>query len=624
MNKNLKLIIAGVTVVSLLGISLYTVKSLNNSNDFTDVKVSNVENVTNASSTSDSSDVVDSDNAASITLNKDSISVDGKGATVDGTKVTITAAGTYTLTGELEDGQIIVNAGDNDKVKLILNGVNIKCSNSAPIYVINADKTVISLAEGSDNTIEDGSEYVFEGSDSNEPNAAIYSKDDLTINGTGALLVNANYNNGISSNDDLKINGGDIIVVSTNHGIKGKDSVTIKDGNIEVNAGGDGIKTDNAEEDDKGNISIEGGTLNITAVQDGIQADRNINILSGDITISSGGGSVNSSTKNKDNGWGNWGREQTTTGETDTTSAKGIKAGVNITIDNGNLNIDSSDDSIHTNDSVAINGGTINIASGDDGIHSDTSMEINGGTIDITKSYEGVESSEITINNGEIHVVASDDGVNVGGGNDGSSTNGRPGENMFSSSSDCMLNINGGYIYVDASGDGLDSNGSITMTGGTAIVNGPTDNGNGALDYDGNFTMDGGLLIAAGSSGMLQTPGTSSSQYTISTTLSSQEAGTLFNITSSDGKEIITFAPSKTYQSVVVCSPDIEKEETYSINIGGTSSGSEKDGLYSDGEYSGGTENSTCTTSSIVTSVGSQGGMMQGGGGNVGRPNGRR
>lgn len=620
MNKNLKFIIAGVAVTSLLGISLCTVKLLNN-NETPTVKVSDVENVTN---TSDSSDIVDSDNEASITLNKDSIFVDGKGATVDGTKVTITDAGTYTLSGELDDGQIIVDAEDSDKVNIILNGVTIKCSNSAPIYVMNADKIIISLAEGSDNTIEDASEYVFEASDSNEPNAAIYSKDDLTINGTGELLVNANYNNGISSNDNLKINGGDIIVVSTNHGLKGKDSVTIKDGNIEVNAGGDGIKTDNAEEEDKGNISIEGGSLNITSEQDGIQADKNINILSGDITISTGGGSVNSSTKNQGSSWGKWGREQqTTTTGTDTSSAKGIKAGVNITIDNGNLNIDSSDDSIHTNDTVEINGGTINIASGDDGIHSDTYMEINGGKIDITKSYEGIESANITINDGEIHVASNDDGINISGGNDGSSISGRPGKNMFSSSSDGMLTINGGYIYVDALGDGLDSNGSITMAGGTAIVNGPTDNGNGALDYDGDFTMDGGVLIAAGSSGMLQAPGTSSSQYTISTTLSSQEARTLFNITSSDGKEIITFAPSKTYESVVVSSPDIEKGETYSINIGGTYSGSEKDGLYSDGEYLGGTENFTCTTSSVVTNVGRQGGMMQGGG-SMRKPNGIR
>lgn len=621
MNKRLKFIIAGIVIVSLFGVCLYATLSSKKTNSSSSVKVSTVENVND---TSDSSDIINSDNEASITLNKDSISVDGKGATIDGSKVTITAAGTYTLTGELEDGQIIVNAGDTDKVNVVLNGVNIKCSNSAPIYVVNSDKTIISLAEGSKNTIEDGSEYVLENSDSNEPNAAIYSKDDLTINGTGSLTVNANYNNGISSNDDLKINGGDITISSKNHGIKGKDSVTIKNGNIKVDCEGDGIKTDNAEEDDKGYISIEGGTLNITAGQDGIQADKNINILAGDITISSGGGSANSSTKNQNSGWGNWGREQDTTSETDTASAKGIKAGVSIIIDNVNLNIDSSDDSLHTNDSIVINGGAINLASGDDGIHSDTSMEVNSGTINITKSYEGLESSEITINDGEIHVIASDDGVNVGGGNDGSSTNGRPGENMFSSSSDGMLTINGGYIYVDASGDGLDSNGSITMTEGTAIVNGPTDNGNGPLDYDGDFIMTGGLLIAAGSSGMAQAPGTSSSQYTISTNLSSsQEGGTLFNITSSDGNEVITFSPSKLYQSVVVCSPDIEKGGTYSINIGGTSSGNEKDGLYSDGEYSGGTEYYTCTTSSIVTSLGSQGGMMQGGG-DMGRPNGRR
>ena len=429
----------------------------------------------------------------------------------------------------------------------------------------------------------------------------------------------------------------------------------IKDGNIKVIAGGDGIKTDNSKETEKGYIYIAGGTIDITSEQDGIQADTTVLIKDGDIKITSGGGSEKAVSKNNNKDFGGKGfmmkpdgegmtppdmnensqnggtnpqgeaptdmpnNQNTSTSEEDvstdteeTASTKGIKAGTNITIENGTLNIDSADDSLHTNDSLVINGGTFNISSGDDGIHSDTTLDINGGKINITKSYEGIESGTITINDGEIHIVSSDDGLNAAEKNSSVSTK-TPGKNDFNSSSNAILNINGGYVYVDASGDGVDSNGSIKMTGGTVIVNGPTDSGNGALDYDGEFNMTGGLLVVAGSIGMAQAPSTSSTQYSMNIGLSSvQEAKTLINISDKDGNSILTFAPSKQYQSVVVCSPDLKKGTTYTVSTGGTSTGEEKDGLYSNGTYSGGTEYESAEISSLVTSVGKQGGMNNG------------
>ena len=675
MNKKIKLIICGIVAASIIGISAYAINaSKSNKKYITETSTIIAENIDDDSD----EDFSNVNNKASIKLNADSITLEGSGASIEESKITITSAGIYTITGDLNDGQIIVNAGDNDKVNLILNGVNISCSNSAPIYVLNADKTVITLEDGSENTIKDGENYVFEDSSSDEPNSAIYSKDDLTINGSGALTVTGNYNNGITSKNDLKVNGGDITIDAVNHGIKGKDSVRIKDGNIKITAGGDGIKTDNIEETEKGYVYIAGGTVDITSEQDGVQADTTVLITDGDIKISSGGGSENSSSKNNGNDWGNWGgmmhskgeapnnqgtmpegeppakpdmnrdfqnegepparpdmsennqssetasageipteistgEESQTSADTETSSAKGIKAGVNITVENGTLNIDSSDDSLHTNDSLIINGGTFNLSSGDDGVHSDSTLDINGGEINITKSYEGIESSAITVNDGEIHVVSSDDGLNAGGGNDGSSVNGRLGQNNFNSSSDSSININGGYIYVDASGDGVDSNGSVKMTKGTVLVNGPTNSGNGALDYDSKFDMSGGLLVTAGSLGMVQTPSDSSSQYSMSIGFSSvQEAGTLVNISDEDGESILTFAPSKQYQSIVVCSPDLKEGTTYKISTGGSSTGEEKDGLYSNGKYSGGTEYDTAEISNSVTTVGTQGGMQGG------------
>ena len=373
-----------------------------------------------------------------IILEGNSITLNGDGAVVDGNQIAITSAGTYSISGTLDDGQIRVNTKDKETVKLILNGVNITCSNSSPIYVKNAKKTVITLADSTNNFVTDGDSYLvedsfIEDSESIEPNAAVFSKDDLTINGNGSLTVNANYNNGIQSKDDLKITGGDITVNAVNDGIKGRDSIAVKDMNITVNAGADGMQSNNDKDSEKGYISIESGTINITAGEDGIQAVTSLIISGGNITISSGGSSVNSSSSSG--------------------SAKGLKAAVDITIEGGTINIDSSDDSIHSNDSLTINGGNIILASGDDGIHSDSTLEINGGDISITKCYEGIDSEVITINDGNIHLVASDDGMNSAVGNGGFPMRGQPGQKKnFNASGDNYLYINGGYIVIDATG----------------------------------------------------------------------------------------------------------------------------------------------------------------------------
>lgn len=548
-----------------------------------------------------------------------SITVNGTGVTVDENIVTITQGGTYSLSGTLDDGQVIVNAGDLDQVEILLNGVHLTSSTSAPIYVMNADKTTLTLVEGTESVITDAESYVYEDATVDEPNAAIFSKDDLKINGTGSLIVNANYNNGIASKDDLDIKNGDITINAVNNGLKGKDSIEIDNGTFVINSGGDAIKSDNTTDTTKGWITINNGTFNLTATGDGIQAETDLLINGGTFTIETGGGSENSSSKSSS--WGVWGipghAQTSSSSSEETTSAKALKAGVNLTVEDGSFNIDSSDDSIHTNDSIVINGGSFTIASGDDGIHADTTLDINGGTIDITKSYEGLESTTITINDGTIHLIASDDGINAAGGNDGSAMNGRPGQNNFSSTSG-MIYFNGGYVYVNASGDGLDANGSIEMSGGTVIVDGPTDGGNGALDYDATFNISGGLLIASGSNAMLQTPSSSSSQNTIVVS-SNTSSHTLINIQDSTGTDLITYAPSKSSQVIMISSPEFKTGETYTISTGGTSTGTEIDGLYKGRSYSGGSNVATLTISSSITSNGNLNNGM-GGPGGMGRP----
>lgn len=557
------------------------------------------------------------ENPTYIKLNGTSASFEGSGAVfVTNNVVTIRAAGVYVISGHLDDGQILVDTEDKGNVRLVLNGSDINSSIQSPIYVKNAGKTIISLAEGTENTLSDGPEYVLEDS-SDEPNAALFSKDNLTINGTGKLTVHGNFNNGITSKDELRITGGSIEINSVDDGLMGRDVVAVKEGNITIKAGGDGIKSSNDKDSSKGNIALEGGTYDITASSDGMQAEASLLIAEGDYTISSGGGSPQTVAV-KGNDMRPTGNEtaNTTTTVTETESAKGLKATVDVAIGGGSFKIDSSDDAVHSNNSVTITGGEMSIASGDDGIHGDTAVFMKGGKINITKSYEGMESNVISIADGEIDVTASDDGINVGGGNDGSGM-----DFQSTQTEENLLSISGGTVTVNAAGDGLDSNGSIQMTAGTVLVNGPTGNGNGSLDYDQNFEMTGGFLIAAGSAGMLQATSEQSTQNAIVMTYpETQAAGTLLHVEDSDRNTVATFAPEKDYQAVFISSPNLKKDKDYTLYSGGTSTGKEADGLYNDGDYKNGTKVVGFTISDSVTwlnesgvTTGSSGGPGGGG-----------
>ncbi len=477
-----------------------------------------------------------------ITLKNNSIDYSGSKATVNGTTLTISKGGNYVISGKLSDGQIIIDAADSDNIRLIFNGIDISSSTSAPVYVKNANRTIITLADGTTNIVSDTDKYEYEDETATEPNSTIFSKDDLSINGTGSLTVNANFNNGISSKDDLRIINGNITITAADDGMLGKNECVIKDGTIIIKAGGDGIKATNDTDTDKGIVYIENVTLSITSTNDAIQAEKSLAIYAGDFTLVTGNGS------------------------NDDSSAKALKAGNDIYIAGGLFTIDSTDDALHSNNTITIKDGTFAINSGDDGIHSDTELTINGGQIVISNSYEGLESAKITINNGSIAIQSSDDGINVGGGADGSSVNGRPGQNNFSESGDYHLIINGGTVHVNSDGDGLDSNGDIVMTGGNVYVDGPTGNGNGSLDYGSSFEISGGILISAGSAGMAQTTSTSSSQNALFVMYSStQTGGTSVNIKNDSGEELLSYTPTKDYQCILISSPDLIQGKTYQL-----------------------------------------------------------
>lgn len=531
-------------------------------------------------------------NPTMVKLNGKNAAITGSGVAVKDGTVTITAAGTYVLSGKLEDGQILVDVKDKGIVRLVLNGVEIHKSNNAPIYIQESGKTIISLQEGTENLLADGKNDANSDSSSDKPNAAIFSEDDLSINGNGKLVVHGNYNNGITSKDDLKITGGTMEIHATDDGLIGRDLVAVQGGNITIEAGGDGIRATNDTDDSKGFIGIEKGSFNIKAGSDGIQAATSVVIDGGTYTMVSGGGSKNRLGPRGDQSSPSVAEAE----ETEAQSAKAVKAGAHIVVNKGTFHIDSADDAIHSNDSVTIAGGDLSIASGDDGIHAASSIKTTGGTINISKSYEGIESKVVTISDGNIHVVASDDGINIAGGNDGS------GMDMHGVSEGSELHINGGYVYVDASGDGLDSNGSIYMKEGTVIVNGPTENNNAPLDYNGSFEMSGGSLIAAGSSGMAQAVSEQSAQNAVLMTYSqTQAADTLVHLEDGKGNTVATFAPNKDYQSIMISSPKLSKDATYTLYTGGTSTESENDGLYTDGKYEGGNKIVQFTITESVT-----------------------
>jgi hypothetical protein len=518
--------------------------------------------------------------AVTVTLSGSAISVDGPGASASGTTLTIKSAGTYALSGSLSDGQIVVDAG-SALVRLVLGGVDVTSTKGAPLRVSSAGKTVIVLADNTVNRVADAATRA----SGDEANAAVFSEDDLSIGGGGALTVVGSYEDGIASKDGLVIRSGTLAVSAKDDGIRGKDYVVVRGGDIEVTAGGDGVKTDNTEDDAVGYVLVEAGSLAVTAGGDAVQADTDVLVSGGTLSLTAGGGSSKIIPA--------------------TLSAKGLKAGVALVVDLGTITVDAADDALHSNGFLVYNGGTATLSSGDDGIHADKDLVVNGGRIDILKSYEGIENtkSDMTINGGDIRITARDDGINLAG--DGDMMGGGPGGmGGGGTTTKYTLHINGGYIVSDAIGDGMDINGSVAMSGGSLIVHGPTANNNGPLDYQGTFTMTGGFLVAAGSSGMAQAPGTTSTQPAVLMTFSTaRPAGTLIHVESTSGQDVLSFVPRRAYQSLAFSSGALKTGTTYNVYVGGSAGGTPSDGLYPAGSYTPGTLLTSFTVSGMVTRV---------------------
>ena len=539
----------------------------------------------------DSKTEYDESKAVSIQLNGTSATSSSNSVKISGSTVTITEEATYVISGTLTDGMIIVNAEDTAKLQLVLNGVEITSKTSAALYILEADKVFVTLADGKTNTLANGGSFT--AIDDNNIDAAVFSKQDLTFNGSGSLTVTSPAAHGIVCKDDLVFTCGTYTVNSASHGLDANDSVRISSSTkLTIDAGKDGIHCENTDDASLGFIYISDGTMNIEAEGDGIAAGAYVQIENGTFDLLIGGGSENGSNASSGNyggfmgGGGHGGmrpgssQSSTTSTDESSTSMKGIKAANSLLISGGNFKIDSADDSVHSDVSVTINGGTFEIASGDDAIHAEESLTITAGTFNITESYEGLEALNIDVKGGEFKIVSSDDGLNAAGGTDSSGTTGGR-DGMFGgghgggpggmgggmSSGNGSIVISGGNLYVKASGDGIDANGTLTISGGYTIVTGPTQGDTATLDYDKSATITGGTFIGTGASGMAQTF-SDSKQGVVAVSVGNQSAGTNITLKDKSGNTIIEYAPELSFAVVILSSPDIVSGETYTITVG--------------------------------------------------------
>ena len=591
----------------------------------------------------------DTSTATTIALSGSSAAVSGAGATAGDGVVTITAAGTYVVTGQMTDGQLLVAAGDDDKVQIVLSGAEIHNEDGPAIYVQNADKCFVTLADGTENTLTDGESYALE-ADSDEPYATLFSRCDLTLNGSGTLNVTAAYRHAVCSKDDLVVVSGTYNISAVEDGLRGRDCVKIRDGVFSIAAGGDGIKSNKDSKPTKGFVSIDGGTFDIQAGDDAVQAKTLVRVAG------------------------------------------------------GTLNVAANDDAFHSDLEMHLLGGTLNVEAGDDAFHAETKLTVDDGTVDVASCYEGYEAEKIYVNGGETHIVASDDGVNASaadlsdssdtdtvsstlpngdaptapdgaaggqpGGQGGQAANaggagqaagasgaagsqqpggaaqggqaqggsvpvppdgseaaanggapdnafaegagqvgaGGQGGGMTQGDENCLIQINGGYLVVDAAGDGIDSNGSVEVTGGVLLVAGPTSDGDGAFDYDLTATISGGTVLMVGSTGMAQnfTSGTQA----FAMTAASGSAGQTVAVVDGNSNVVASFTATKQFGVVLASSPAFSEGGEYTLVIGGEVAGANADGYATSGTVVGGSE--TAITASCTASSG-LGGLGQGG-----------
>ena len=502
------------------------------------------------------------DGATKISLSDDGCAVDGAGAVADGTTVTITAGGTYVLTGQMSAGQVVVNA-DGEKVQLVLDGVSVTSTDSAAILVRAAKKVWLTLADGTQNKLATSGSFAED--DEYSIDGAVWCKSDLTINGTGALTVSSAEGHGIVCKDELALVSGGVEVEAARHAVQAQDAACVVAGTWSLTAGTDGIHCGDDDDAEKGSVLIVGGTVSIDAASDGVDAANVLEVDGGEVTVSAG------------------------------------------------------DDGLHSERALQVDGGTVTVSKSYEGLEGST-VTVNGGVIDVTSSDDGVNAAGDPT--GDSSAEATDVGASgpeaaagqpedpMGGGqapagdgrapedadaqaptstgqvpagsggqvpaDAGGQAPGAGGDMDYDSTA--QVTINGGKLTIQAGGDGIDSNGDLTVTGGEAYVFGPASDGDGSLDFAGTGTITGGVVMCAGSSGMAQNFGDASTQGSMLVSASGQ-AGDAIQLVDEDENVVASCEARTSYSCVLVSAPGVESGKTYTLTCGDASSEITMDGL---------------------------------------------
>ena len=452
--------------------------------------------------------------------------------------VLLNQGGVYLLTGSLSGGQIVIDAAKDDSVELIMSGASVTSNFGAAVYCRQAKELMITLTDDSENFLTDASVYHFDDPAGEEPDAALFSKSDITIRGNGTLTVEGRYKHGIVSKDDLRIKSGTINVTSVSDALRGKDSVTAEGGTVNIRAGKDGIAATNGKEENKGLIEISGGIFVITSSGDAIQAETSLKITEGDFTITTEGQSSGSSE-----------------------SQKGIKAKELLQIDGGKFQLFTQDDAIHSDLDVTISGGEFYIETDDDGVHADRDLVINDGRFNIPVCYEGMEGTTVTVNGGNIFIDARDDAIGAAAGTaEAQAMNDRSGNPAV------RVSITGGEIEAVSGGDTVDSNGDIFVSGGKLRLSSPADPYyEGVLLCNGRVTVTGGDLAMAGNIGVELT--VENQPMLLISYRDSQPKGSVISLRDKSGNIVLEALSRKDYSQAIFSSPELKTGMTYTVYV---------------------------------------------------------
>lgn len=502
------------------------------------------------------------DGATKISLSDDGCAVDGAGAVADGTTVTITAGGTYVLTGQMSAGQVVVNA-DGEKVQLVLDGASVTSTDSAAILVRAAKKVWLTLADGTQNKLATSDSFVED--DEYSIDGAVWCKSDLTINGTGALTVSSAEGHGIVCKDELALVSGDVEVEAARHAVQAQDAACVVAGTWSLTAGTDGIHCGDDDDAEKGSVLIVGGNVSIDAASDGVDAANVLEVDGGEVTVSAGDDGLHSERA--------------------------------LQVDGGTVTVTKSYEGLEGS-TVTVNGGVIDVTSSDDGVNAagdptgDSSAEATGAGAFGPEAAAGQPEDPMgggrapagdgrAPEDADAQAPTSTGQVPAGSGGQvpadaGGQAPGAGGDMDYDSTA--QVTINGGKLTIQAGGDGIDSNGDLTVTGGEAYVFGPASDGDGSLDFAGAGTITGGVVMCAGSSGMAQNFGDASTQGSMLVSASGQ-AGDAIQLVDEDGNVVASCEARTSYSCVLVSAPGVESGKTYTLTCGDASSEITMDGL---------------------------------------------